>query len=158
MAFTEKNLTAPGPVLASGRHVKRYHIDRPGHEIEPEVAKAAYDLVPALLPEPDATTPPASWAVLHRGSDTGAYLVVYSWVWDNVVEARALTAGQPTLGCPDDNPAHFVELGKPIIGCVWELAVLEHERAAWVRHILSPARPDLDGYLSDLHPERPIGR
>jgi hypothetical protein len=48
-------------------------------------------------------------------------------------------------------------LGKPWIGCVWELAVLEHERAAWVRHILSPATPDLDGYLNDLHPEKPIG-
>jgi hypothetical protein len=158
MTFVEKNLTTPGPLLASGRQVKRYHIDRPGHEIEPEVAKAAYDLLPALLPVPDATTPPASWSVLHRGGDTGAYLVLYSWVWDNVVETRSLTAGQPALGCPDDDPAHFVELAKPWIGCVWELAVLEHERAAWVRHVLSPATPDLDGYLSDLHPQAPIGR
>jgi hypothetical protein len=32
---------------------------------------------------------------------------------------------------------------------VWELAVLEHERSAWVRHVLSPEVADLGAYLFD---------
>jgi hypothetical protein len=34
-------------------------------------------------------------------------------------------AGQPVIGCVDVD--HFSELDKPWIGCVWELAMLEHE-------------------------------
>jgi hypothetical protein len=29
---------------------------------------------------------------------------------------------------------------------------LHHERSAWVRHILAPGAPDLDGYLADSMP------
>jgi hypothetical protein len=35
------------------------------------------------------------------------------------------------------------------MGCVWELAIVAHERDAWVRHMLAPGQPDLDGYLAD---------
>jgi hypothetical protein len=43
------------------------------------------------------------------------------------------------------------------VGCVWELAVLEHERAAWVRHMLTPAEPDLAAYLADRPADGPVG-
>ena len=34
--------------------------------------------------------------------------------------------------------------------CAWDLAVIGHERAAWVRHVLARGEgPDLDAYLSD---------
>ena len=58
-------------------------------------------------------------------------------------------AGEPYLGCPDDDPAHFVPNARILAGCVWELTVLEHERAAWVEHMLVPDEPDLDAYLAD---------
>jgi hypothetical protein len=32
--------------------------------------EAAYEVLPALLPEPDAETPPATFTVLHRGEIT----------------------------------------------------------------------------------------
>jgi hypothetical protein len=32
---------------------------------------------------------------------------------------------------------------------VWELLAVEHERSAWVKHVLTqPGRPDIDGYLN----------
>jgi hypothetical protein len=38
----------------------------------------------------------------------------------------------------------------PAIACVWELAVLDHERRAWVRHVLArPHGPDAGAYLRD---------
>ncbi|MFC4016965.1 hypothetical protein ACFOW4_03270 [Micromonospora sp. GCM10011542] len=158
MAFRDKDLRTPGPVTVDGRQLKRYHIDQPERPIEPEVEKAAYDLLPALLPDTGDGTPAAGWVVLHRGADTGAYLLAYTWVWDNVVRVRSAAAGQPALDCPDDDPTHFVELDRPWAGCVWELAVLEHERAAWVEHVLAPERPDLSGYLTDTRAEGPVGR
>ncbi|MGW3898777.1 hypothetical protein ACWD6L_26665 [Micromonospora profundi] len=159
MAFRDKDLTTPPPITVDGRQLKRYHIDQPERPIEPEVEEAAYDLLPTLLKDvPSDGTPGAGWVVLHRGADTGAYLLAYTWVWDNALEIRVAVAGQPALECPDLDPAHFVALRRPAVGCVWELAVLEHERAAWVRHMLAPASPDLTGYLNDTRAEGPVGR
>jgi hypothetical protein len=40
-------------------------------------------------------------------------------------------------------------LDRSWVGCVYELVPLGHERDAWIRHMLVPSVPDLDGYLSD---------
>ena len=45
---------------------------------------------------------------------------------------------------------HFKALDRPWMGCVWELAPFGHERTAWVRHVLRPDVPDLQGYLADM--------
>ena len=152
MTFTEKYLRAAGTVAVGGRQVKRYHVSIEP-EIEVNVQKAAAEYLPRLLPSPDGETPPASFVILHRGAGGAAYLNAYSWVWTNVIECHAAAAGVPFLGCPDTDPEHFTELTRPWIGCVWELAPLGHERAAWVRHMLSPDRPDLAGYLADVLPD-----
>ncbi|MET9340002.1 hypothetical protein [Nonomuraea sp. NPDC003804] len=156
MAFLEKNLRSLPPVTLGGRPYKRYHVDCEGHEIEPEVEKAAYAYVPRLVPPP-ADDSPAGWIVLHRGGDSGAYVLVYTWVWDNVIEIHTACAGQPAVGCPDEDPTNFMTLERPWIGCVWELPPLEHERSAFVRHMLAPEVPDLDGYLADALPAGPVG-
>ncbi|MEV6199775.1 hypothetical protein AB0M64_07350 [Streptomyces sp. NPDC051771] len=153
MAYAEKHLIALEAVEIGGRHVKRYHVTADPAGIEPEVEKAAYALLPELLPEPDGT-PAASFTVLHRGGDTGAYLNVYSWAWDNVLHFAGAAAGQPALDCPDTDPTRFVPVtgtdrDRSWIGCVWELAPLAHERAAWIRHVLAPDAPDLPAYLAD---------
>jgi hypothetical protein len=157
MAFAQKQLHAPGTVEVAGRLVKRYHIAPVGTPIEERVQEAAYDLLPRLLPKPDGEAPPASFVVLHRGSDTGAYLCAYSWVWGNVIECRTAAAGVPFLGCADHDPENFRPLDRPWIGCVWELAPLEHERSAWVRHVLMADVADLDGYLADVMADGLVG-
>ncbi|SRR6266487_3897104 len=157
MPFTERFLRTPGVIEVSGRQVKRYHVSTVDAEIEGGVQRAAYELLPALLPEPDGETPPATFAVLHRGRGGAAYLNAYSWVWGNVIECRTAAAGVPFLGCPDEDPERFAELARPWIGCVWELPPLGHERSAWVRHVLAPDEPDLPGYLADLLPEGKTG-
>jgi hypothetical protein len=157
MTFTENELRVPGTVEIGGHQVKRYHIAQVGTPIEELVRTAAYELLPRLLPAPDGKAPPASFAVLHHGTGTGAYLCAYSWVWGTVIECRTAAAGMPLLGCANQDPENFRPLDRPWIGCVWELAPLEHERSAWVRHGLMPASPDLDGYLADVVAEGPVG-
>lgn len=152
MSFSEKYLRAPGVIKVAGRQVKRYHVSTTDEEIEEGICKAAYDFLPRLLPEPDGETPSAGWVVLHRGAGP-AYLCAYSWVWGNVVEYRTAAAGIPFLGCPDEDPENFTLLDRRWMGCVWELAPLEHERSAWIRHMLEPDQGDLAGYLADMMPE-----
>jgi hypothetical protein len=148
MAFKEKLLSSQPPVETAGRHYKRYYVMTAAAVITPDVAKAALALLPDLVPEMDGT-PPAGFVVLHRGGDGAAYLNAYTWVWDNVLHMRGAAAAQPALGCPDADPAHFITLDRPWIGCVWELPPIQHERDAWVRHMLVPDAPDLAGYLRD---------
>ncbi|WP_062644034.1 hypothetical protein [Streptomyces maremycinicus] len=159
--FAEKQLTVLPPIEVAGRWIKRYHVTSDPAGIAPEVERAAYAILPELLPAPDGT-PPAGFVVLHRGDDDGAYLNAYSWVWDNVLHFRGAAAGQPVLDCPDDDPSRFVTTAtdRPWIGCVWELPPILHERNAWVRHILTPRAPevpDLDAYLTDSLPAGTTG-
>ncbi|MFF0739209.1 hypothetical protein ACFYVL_02310 [Streptomyces sp. NPDC004111] len=154
MPFQEKHLWVLPPVESGGRRIKRYHVSPDPAGIPADVEKAAYAILPDLLPPPDGT-PPATFVVLHKGGDTGAYINAYSWAWDNALHFDGAAAGQPVLGCPDTDPTHFVRLKQPsdnglnLFGCVWELPPLLHERNAWVRHMLAPPAPDLDAYLTD---------
>ena len=151
MAFKEKLLSSAPPVQVGERRYKRYYVTTETAVITLEVEKAAFALLPGLLPEPDGT-PPAGFVVLHRGGDGAAYLNAYTWVWDNVLHMRGAAAAQAALGCPDEDPTHFMPLDpldRPWIGCVWELPPIQHERDAWVRHMLIPDAADLDGYLGD---------
>jgi hypothetical protein len=148
MAFKEKLLTSQAPIEVAGRRFKRYYVTAESAVFTPDIERAAVDILPKLLPEADST-PSAGFLVLHRGGDGAAYVVAYTWVWDNVLHVRSAAAAQPVLDCPDDDPTHFVVLDRPWIGCVWELSPMHHERNAWVRHMLAPEEPDLDGYLAD---------
>ncbi|MEZ0089253.1 hypothetical protein [Streptacidiphilus sp. EB129] len=156
MSFAEKRLSVLDPIRIGERFVKRYHVTPFPGPIEAEIEEAAQAFLPGLLPQADGT-PPASFAVLHRGGDGAAYLNVYSWYWDNALYYGCAAAAQPALGCPDDDPTHFVKLEAPLVGCVWELPPILHERDAWVRHMLVPERPDLDAYLADSLPEGTTG-
>ena len=159
MTFTEKFLRARPAIEVAGRSVKRYHVSPGPDGVEPEIERAAFAILPRLLPERDET-PPATFIVVHRSrGDNAAYLNAYSWVWDNVLHLRAAAAAQPALGCPDADPTHFMVIeDRPWIGCVWELPPIAHERDAWVRHMLLPDKPDLDAYLADFMPDGLTGR
>ncbi|WP_344232531.1 hypothetical protein [Kribbella hippodromi] len=83
-------------------------------------------------------------AVLHL-SDDGVYLVVQSWAKD--FQSRLSIFSGIDVG--DLRPAP-IGAGTS----VWEQEVLSHERAAYVRHILS-AEVDVDAWLDDALDTRP---
>ncbi|SEM46874.1 hypothetical protein [Streptacidiphilus jiangxiensis] len=158
MPFKEKHLRVHPSLTLAGWQLKPYHVlreaDRP---LPPEVVAAAHRTAESMLPEPDHELPPAGWLVLHEGGNGAMYLCVCTWVWGNVVEVRTAAAAEPFVGCPDDDPTHFVVNRAPYAGCVWELPALAHERTAWVRRMLAPDAPDLAGYLRDTLAEGPTG-
>jgi hypothetical protein len=69
MSMTEKFLRAPGPIEVGGRTLKRYHITTFEDEIESGVQKAAWDMLPELVPQPDDETPPGGWLVAPFGRE-----------------------------------------------------------------------------------------
>jgi hypothetical protein len=157
MSFTERHSRPSPPIEADGWTIKPYHVTI-GHEpIAAEVVAAAEAFLPKLLPaslahpslvDEQTESPRYAFAVLHQGADA-VWLILYTWVYQAILHVRG--ASSP-LGDAD-----FGELTEPLIGCVWELPALVHERSAWVRHVMSPAAPDLPAYLADVLPEGPVG-
>lgn len=144
-----------GTDVIGGRPVKRYHIARDATPIRSDWEEAANALIPGML-SPADETPPAAFTVLFR-SGAGLHLNVYSWYWDNVIYGKFATGGVPFLGSPDEDPGHLAPVQPPVLGCVYELAVLVHERSAWIRHMLMTEKPDMDAYLADVLPTGPVG-
>jgi hypothetical protein len=157
MTFKQKYVRALPVTEMAGWRVKPYHVTRESDGVlADEIVDAAYATAAKLLPAPDGETPPAAWIVLHEGK-SATYLCVYSWVWGNCVHARNAAAGEPYVGCPDGDLTNFHVLTEPMIGCVWELPTMAHERTAWVKHMIAPEVPDLAGYLADTMPRGSIG-
>lgn len=142
----------PLPVTTAGQwQVKRYELTVDGGDIAPQVKASADAMLAALLvPDPPTPgTPALAFSVLHRGVDA-MWLNAYSWCRQVILRCRLASA-------PLESPLDFTVLSEPMIGCVWELPALVHERSAWVRHILKPEVPDEAGYLADLLPAGPVG-
>jgi hypothetical protein len=81
--------------------------------------------------------------IVHRGADA-TFAVLDWWVGTNMLRHHVWAA-------PNDRATAFASLaGSDVAMCVWELAVIQHERAAWLRHVFTPhGTGDLDAYLAD---------
>ena len=151
MGFDERHLHPAGVVTVSGWQVKQYRLTVSGAPIDEPVLAAAERFLAKLLPAAAGSdaTQQVAFSVLHKGMDA-IWLNLYSWVREAIVHCRAAGAALTA-------PTSFTELSEPLIGCVWELPALVHERSAWVRHLLQPQRPDIDAYLADRLPAGPVG-
>lgn len=99
------------------------------------------DEVRPLLPQPAETIarPGVGVVILHAGAGCD-YIVLAWWDRENELPLR-LRVREGGGAWRDAGPSQSV--------CVWDLDILAHERAAYVRHVLEPARADIDGYLAD---------
>ncbi|MBB4908980.1 hypothetical protein [Actinophytocola algeriensis] len=151
MGFSERYLRPAGVAPAGDWRVKQYQVTVTEQPIEGAVVVAAEAYLPKLMPASAATdaTPRVAFSVLHKGVDA-VWLMAYAWVHGEIVHSRGASAGL-------DAPTSFTPLTEPLIGCVWELPALVHERSSWVRHGLQPEHAAVDAYLADVLPEGPVG-
>jgi hypothetical protein len=98
-----------------------------------------------IVHQTTATLPPA-----FAPRPISCYALVDWWVREDQLHQRVFAA-------PVDRVGPLEPLREPVVGCVPALGVIDHERQAWLRHVLAnPAGPDIDGYLADTFPtERP---
>ena len=131
----------------SGWQVKLYGIARQGEQPRPELVQAAIRTAAQALPSPArqlAGDGPdrygLAFCIVHDASDR-CFLLCDWWVAENELHQRMFSA---PLNAPDALAPHPTEA----IGCVWELAVTDFERRAWLRHVLAnPRGPDEAAYL-----------
>ena len=111
------------------------------------------DLVNAIKAEAAKTLPfPAvaesrygvGFLYAHQGRDGGGFASVNWWGNENELFHRQYEA--PADSVSDLRP---VEETGGSAGCVWDLAVIEHERRAWVECVLAnDGGTDLDAYMA----------
>jgi hypothetical protein len=121
-----------------------YRGERPVHAL----VEAAVAAVQEWLPRPAVSDDRYGVGFIGAHDGRGANFVFVDW-WANEDELHHHTwlstkqePGRLRATGPDDFTA-----------CAWDLAVIGHEREAWVRHVLARTQgPDLDAYLADqLH-------
>ena len=125
--------------------IKVYTIAKTGNFQYPDF----YAEVKAKLPEWlrrensfEASHEGIGFLLLHAGTE-GLFSLVNWWV-DHYMLNTHIFLTDPAA------PARFTELsGDGLAPCVWELAVIDHERRAWTKHILQQyPTPDYAAYLA----------
>lgn len=131
----------------SGWQVKVYGIAWQGEQPRPELVQAAIRTAAQALPSPArqlAGDGPdrygLGFCIVHDARDH-CFVLCDWWAAGNEIHQRMFSA---PLNAPDALAPHPAEA----IGCVWELAVTDFERRAWLRHVLAnPGGPDEAAYL-----------
>lgn len=143
--YAPRSIRFLGLIAVDGWRLKLYGIayraERPVQTLVDAALAAAHDHVPRPAITGDRYG--VGFVGVHDGR--GANFVFVDW-WANEDELHHLTwlsskhdPGRLRATGPDDFTA-----------CAWDLAVIGHERAAWVRHVLARADgPDIDAYLND---------
>lgn len=79
--------------------------------------------------------------ILHEGKE-GCFAIINWWIDENMLQNFVYLKnehGKFNVFCNNEIPT-----------CIWELAVIWHERNAWIKHILMKnENPDIEAYLND---------
>ncbi|MGH3169267.1 MAG: hypothetical protein ACRDN0_25730 [Trebonia sp.] len=128
--FHDRTVLACGTRDAGGHLVKVYGLRAPGREVTDEDLAAVLRLADSHL-RLGAVRGSLGLAVLilHAGGD-GDYVLVHTWI-EGYMSDMAMFSG-PAGRLDQLRPAR-TGLGP----CVWEAAILAHERMAFSRHLLS---------------------
>ena len=106
---------------------------------------AAMTMAREQLPRPAITHDRYGVGFLGAHDGRGANFVFLDW-WANEDELhhrRWLSSKEAPGRLRQTGPDDFT-------ACAWDLAVIMHERTAWVGHVLSRTQgPDLEAYLAD---------
>jgi hypothetical protein len=138
----------PRPIRFRGLHdvagwrIKLYGIATPGHEPRDALVEAALAVAASTLPQPPEGHDRygLGFVVVHDAADY-AFVLVDWWHDENEIHQQLFSGSL-------DEPAALRPHFNAAIGCVWELAVVDFERRAWLEHVLAnPAGPDVAGYL-----------
>jgi hypothetical protein len=125
-----------------GWRLKLYGIALAGNEAREELVAATRDLAAAILPRPAVSDDRygVGFATAHDAA-TVCIALIYWWQSANELHQRIYVS-------PLDDPSALRQLADQPAGCVWELAVVDFERRAWLEDVLAnPSGPDVELYL-----------
>jgi hypothetical protein len=126
-----------------GWRIKLYGIATHREDARPALLDATQRLADAMLPRPAVGEGHygVGFAIAHDAS-AASIGIIYWWQSSNELHQRVHVG-------PLDQPDRMAPIADQAAGCVWELAVVEFERQAWLADVLAnPGGPDLDAYMS----------
>ncbi|MER6950866.1 hypothetical protein ABT294_43310 [Nonomuraea sp. NPDC000554] len=138
-----------GVRTVAGWTVKLYGISANDAAPRAELLHATTEIAASALPSPPRAGDRygIGFAIAHDAADY-CFALVDWWSGENEIHQRLYSA-------PLDRPAELRPHPSQAIGCVWELAVTDFERRAWLRHVLAaPDGPDVAAYLQSHFEER----
>ncbi len=86
---------------------------------------------------------PIGFIILHKGEE-GDWLLLHWWAPGGILHNHV--AHRASIGTP------YKAAGDSLLACVWEQVILEHERKAWVKHVLASTGCSIEDYLQDSLP------
>ena len=133
-----------GILEVAGWRIKQYVMKvTPENVPDPQLLSATAALAAAALPAA-TTTHGVGFLLAHQARP--ACFVLLDW-WQDGFDLKQRYYTSPLV-----HPDELVELSDDSVGCVWELEVLLHERAAWIDHVLNSEPDDFQAYLRDVFP------
>lgn len=127
-----------------GFRLKVYSILGPGRSENESIIEAALTTVASKLSDVRQSADEASlgFVILHLGEHAN-WLLVDRWVFGDSLKQTNLRSSlaAPTALAPVDDP--------DLMACVWEAAVIEFERQAFIRTMMT-TEPDESRYLSTI--------
>lgn len=128
-----------------GWRLKLYGITYRGERPAQPLVDAAVAVAQKRLPRPAVDSDRYGVGFVGAHDGRGANFVFVDW-WANEDELH-----HHAWLSSKNEPGELRPVGPDdFTACAWDLAVIGHERSAWIRHILARAAgPDLDAYLAD---------
>jgi hypothetical protein len=125
-----------------GWRLKLYGIALHGLDPDPEFVEATRDLAASVLPQPPSADDRYGVGFATAHDATSLYIaLIYWWQSENELHQRIYVS-------PKEKPIAFTQVEHQPAGCVWELAIVDFERRAWLVDVLAgPNGPDLERYL-----------
>ncbi len=126
-----------------GWRLKLYGIALNGKEPDPAFVEATRDLAASVLPQPPSSDDRYAIGFATAHDATSLYIaLIYWWQSENELHQRIYVS-------PKDGPIAFTQVENQPTGCVWELAIVDFERRAWLEDVLAaPDGPDVERYLA----------
>ncbi|MGH3323822.1 MAG: hypothetical protein ACRDOV_05260 [Streptomyces sp.] len=128
--YHERAVRLLGVEELGGHLMKVYAIEAPGRSVEPEEWSHALHLATCrLLADRGMGSLGLGFVMLHAGGD-GDYVLVHTWV-------EGFMSRLVVFNGPMGEPESLRPASSGLAPCVWEAAVIAHEREVFLRHVLA---------------------
>lgn len=134
-------------IYVHGWKIKVYTIAKMGKFDHPIFYEAAVKELEKWLKLDNSFNPSndkIGFLILHSGNE-GIFSIINWWIDKHMMNSHIFLSER------DDLTAFTKISGDGLAPCIWELEVINHERVAWMKHILKKApAPNYQDYFDDV--------
>ena len=132
--FCPRKVVSLPVVKIDGWHIKQYALLAEGKKYDQEVVSAALDGAVERLPQAGSLDDQyanhgTSFQIIHF-AEVAVVSPVFYWQWGSVL------ASIHQMRAPWEHPTKFETGVKEVVGCIWEMEIINFEVAAWTNTML----------------------